>query len=294
MTNPDQTDASAPLRDDLEVMLLERALDPGTEGNYRRSVRFFGQWLGRPATRADLVEQTVSRWLRDLEAKRSTSTVLGLKRSITVLWNWLAAQRLVNHYNARRLRRIRVSVEPPRVWTPENVRALIAGAAVMDGKLRSGLTASDLMTAWIHVGYETGMRPKDIRLLKRTALSGNVLTITQHKTKHPAAWRLSDRAMDALQPLLTVSADRLFVQSRNTIRRWELRLYDAAKPFGFHRERGCGIGTLRKTAATETCRAEQSIEAAARLLGHVSGTAIARRFYVGADALPPTPQPPSL
>lgn len=278
---------------DVENMLLERPVDVNTGKNYMRSIRFFGDYLHRPATRDDLVETVVNRWLAAVSAVRSSATVLGHKRSITAVWNWLAEQRLVEDYNARRLRRVALVLPPPQAWSITQLRALLEGAESMPGRLAAGYTAAELMRAWVLVGYETGIRPKDLRALRPRDIQGHRIAITQNKTKRQHSCTISPAAVAALAPLIAAGGTTVFPSSKATMRRWELRLFDTASQFGFDRLRGQALGTLRKTNATEVCRID-GIDAAARSLGHVSGTDIARRYYVAPEAISEPTRPPAL
>lgn len=280
------------LEDHVVQMCLERSVTADTEANYRRSMRFYSLWLGEPATIDHLVESSVSQWLKSMEGLRAARTILGHKRAITALWNWLDEQRLVQPYQPKRLRRIPLNKVVPEAWTLENVRRLLAGAAGLSGRLRNGVAASDLMTAWILVGYESGLRPSDIRRLTRRSLQGDRLTCVQNKTNVVHSCTLSAAAVAAVEKIAV--GDELFPASRNTIRRWEVRLFAwATQSDGFSRRRGQGLGTLRKTHGTEVCRVA-GIEAAARSLGHVSGTQIAQSYYIAPDALPAPIAPPGI
>jgi site-specific recombinase XerD len=282
------------LLDHLDTLMLERSLDSGTEANYRRSIRFFGDFLGRPVVVSDLVEIEVNRWLKSLEPTKAARTVIGHKRAITVVWNWLADQNLTARYESRRLRKVKAAKNVPVAWSLPNVRALLEGAKRLVGRLRGGIAASDLMTAWVLVAYESGLRPGDLRLLAHSQMGDrNQVSVVQHKTGQRHSFTLTDYTVEAIRKIQRVGSDRVFPASRNTIRRWELRLFAAAEAHGFIRRRGQGLGTLRKTHGTEVCRT-QGLEAAASSLGHIGGTAIAREYYVSPDALPVPKGPPSL
>lgn len=280
------------LADDVETLIAERSICEGTQNQYRRSVRCYSEFLGKPAERGHLVEPSINRWLMSVEKKRSPETVLGRKRGITAVWNWLAEQQLVPHYNPNRLRRIKTPEHVPKAWSLDNERALLAAAATMPGRLACGVTAVELLTAWVWIGYESGLRPSDI-LRIRVDQVGKTVSIVQHKTGKPHTFSLSEAALAALEPLCQPGRDAAFGLPRSTARRWELKLFEAAEPFGFTRSRGQALGTLRKTHGTEVCR-HSGLAAAAQSLGHVSGTLIARQSYVQPDAIQKPPAPPRL
>jgi integrase len=281
------------LIDDVETLIAERAICVGTQNQYRRSVRCYSEFLGEPAKRTHLAEREINRWLVKLESRGiAPETVRGRKSGITAVWNWLAEQNLIPHYNPNRLRKIKISQKPPRAWSVDNVRALLAGAAVVTGRLACGLPASQLLTAWVWLGYESGLRPSDILRIRVDQL-GKKVSITQHKTGKPHTFSLSEAALAALAPLLCGDRLSAFGLPRSTARRWELKLFAAAANFGFSRARGQALGTLRKTHGTEVCR-HSGLDAAAQSLGHVSGTLIARQSYVQPDAIATPPAPPRL
>lgn len=277
----------------MDELVLERTIDRQTEANYRRSIRFYSHWLGHPATIADLVEIQINRWLKSMEDAKASRTVLGHKRAITVLWNWLADRNLIKRYETRRLRQIKPPPLVPTAWSLSNVKALLHAADSLPGRLRCGVTAANLMRALVLVAYESGLRPSDLRRLRVDAIQGDRVTVVQHKTSVVHSFCLTAHALNAVANVLVDGAVYVFPVSRNTIRRWELRLFAAAEQKGFSRRKGQALGTLRKTHGTEVCRT-QGLEAAARSLGHISGTTIARNHYVAPDAMPQPAAPPAL
>lgn len=281
------------LADDLSALTLERQLDAGTEANYRRSIRFFSEFLGHEAARCDLTEQNVNRWLKHLETIKAPPTVLGHKRSITMLWNWLAGKGLVQFYNPRLLRKIKVQWKPPRAWSVPDVRILLQAAKELPGTLRCGITAKDLMTAWVAVAYQAGLRPTDIRTMPKESVDGGRLFLIQHKTKKPVVRSLSEDTAELLGKIQSDDRKAIFGLPKSTIRRYELKLFKIAEKYGFRRKPGQSIGTLRKTCATEIARLH-GVDAAARSLGHVSGTKIALTHYIQPDALETPFSPPDV
>jgi integrase len=277
---------------DCRDMNLERPVAPLTAANYERSVRYFGEFLGRPATRSDLVERVINQWLATIAAVKSSATVLGHKRGVTVLWNWLADQNLVGPYDSRRLRRCTVSIAPPRSWSVDQVRALLEGAATMGQPCGHG-TAGEMLRAWVLLGFESGLRPGDMRRLTPADVARDVISITQHKTGRPHTFTITPATRAALEPLLAAGNATVFPASKRQIEKWEARLFLASKPFGFSKQYRQGLGTLRKSNATEICRRD-GVTAAARSLGHVSGVGIALRHYIAPDAVADIPKPPAL
>ena len=280
------------LANDVEDLIAERPICKGTQDQYRRAVRCYSAFLDKPAARDHLQEPPVNRWLLSLDGRKAPETIRGRKAGITAVWNWLAGRGLIEHYNQNRLRRIKLPEHVPLAWSVENVRSLLAGAAVVQGRLKSGISAAQMLTAWVWIGYEGGIRPSDVMEL-RCDMMASVVHLVQHKTGKLHSFGLSEHAIRAIEPLLVPGQDKLFGLNRSAARRWELKLYEAAEQFGFSRRKGQGIGTLRKTHGTEVCR-RSGIDAAAKSLGHVSGTLVAKRSYVQPDAIAVPPPPPSL
>lgn len=265
------------LLSDLERFCAEKDLATAHEEKYRRSIRFLGQFLKHPPTRADLAEQKINGWLRSVSRDRSPATVRNHRAAITALWNWLADQDLVRPYDPRRLRRVRVCPPPPRSWTVAQVRQLLAIADRLPGQLRCGIKAADLMRGVIILAYASGLRLGDLCRLQRVDLVDGRLAITQHKTKHPHTIALSPETVASLRPLLAIDSPLVIPVTRRTLRSWTERLFRHAEAAGFHRQPGQSLGMLRKTGATEVARAG-GLESAARFLGHKTGTDIARRY----------------
>ncbi len=259
-------------------------IEPITAQGYQRSERCFSLHLHKPAERSDLTEPNVNRWLKDLAKTKASKTVQNRKRGLTPVWNWLANQGLCARYNPNVLRRIRCENQPVAAWSIANVRALLAGANDMVGRLQCGLLGSAMMQAWVRVAYETGFRPSDMRRLRWSDFSDDsTLRIIQHKTRFPVAKRLSDDAVASLQNI-KLEGDKVFPLTKGGMVRWEKKLWSASEPHGFQRRKGQASGTLRKTHGTEVCRVKSPSEAALSL-GHVSGPRIALQSYIEADAV---------
>lgn len=280
------------LINDVESMISERPVCQLTAKNYLRTIRYFGEFLGRIAKRQDLFEKQVNRFLAHVAANKSTSTTRGHRASLTTLWNWLAEQNLVRAYDPRRLRIVRLEVEPPCAFSLTQVRQLLAAAELVEHPCNHG-TASEMLRAWILLAYESGLRPSDLRRLKPVHFATETITIRQHKTGKPHSFTISESTRAALKPLIDAGNPTIFPDSKFAIDRWGKRLMAQAEAMGFTRRVRQGLGTIRKTHATEVCR-QHGLESAAQSLGHVSGTMIVRRYYVEPSAISTAPPPPPL
>jgi integrase len=284
--------ADQPLLDDVEAMIAERDICPLTAEQYRRSVRGYSTYLGEPARRAHLLEREINRWLAALGELKASQTVRGYKAGITAVWNWLSEQHDWPAYNPNRLRRIKRIAKPPVAWALSDVRKLLDAAQHVEGRLSCGRLASEVLTAWIWVGYESGLRRSDVLRLEVDQIA-DCVSVVQHKTNNPHTFRLSDTALAAVRQILIPGRNAVFGISPSAARRIEEKLFAEAKRYGFQRRPRQGLGTLRKTHGTEVCRAN-GLAAAAQSLGHISGTMTARQSYVAPDAIASPPPPPRL
>lgn len=279
----------------LAQLLVENEVERITAEQYQRSVRSFNAWIGRQASVDDLTVENLNAWILSLvELGKSPKTVRNYRVGLTRVWNYLTQLGLSEGYISKRLRQPKVVLKSPESWSQTNVNALLRACDDLKGQTKEGVPAGLLLRAWVLVGYASGLRPSDLRLLKwgQIDFTTGSLTLVQHKTNHHHTARLDLAAANALQAIRAPIRERIFI-SKSAMSRWERRLYKIAAIYGFKRKRGQGLGTLRKSHATEICRL-QGLNAAAESLGHVSGSAIARLHYVQPDALRPGTLPPSL
>jgi integrase len=280
-----------PLLKDLEELLLQKTVCKDTANQYRKSIRCFSEFLKRTASRRDLKEPTINRWLAAISRFTTPETLRGRKTGLMVLWNWLALIGKTPAAQPSKLRKVARKHRPPVAWSIPQVRTLLDSAAEMQGMMRCGLPAKQFFEAYIWVAYETGLRPGDILRLRSCDVHGNVIAIVQHKTGSTHVATITDHTRELLEPMLCQCGGLIFHASKHEMRRRETKLFALAKAKGFARMKRQGLGTLRKTHATEVCR-QSGIHAAAMSLGHVSGTDIARKYYIQPDALgTPTPPP---
>lgn len=254
--------------------------------HYHRTVRQFSAFLGKPARRSHLRESVVNAWLIELAETYSGTTVHNYHRSLKRIWNYLASINEVEPYNLCKMRKTRDDKKRVEAWSIEQTRALLLATHDVPGTLRCGLQASALLRAYVLFAAETGLRPSDLRRLRADQIdpvTGNV-NLTMHKTGFDISKQVSGVTLAALQPLLAIDSETLFVLDKSGLAYWSKRLFDiATRTHGFKRKRGQGLGTLRKFHATEVCRL-RGMEAAAIALGHRS-SAVTRKHYVEADAI---------
>lgn len=284
------------LADLVSQIAMECDLEDCTVGQYDRVARKFGDFLGEVATVEHLSTGCVNGFLLSMKkAGKSSTTIRNYRVSITRLWNLAVQQGLCDAYDVRRLRSPRQEVRPVLCWSPSQIAMLIAAAERLPGTLRCGVSVAGFLSAWVRVGYDTGIRPVDLRLIAwaNVDLVAKTITFTQHKTRKPHVARLSDVAVALLHRIEFPMRSLVFPLAKGGVRRLELKLFKFAASLGFRRIRGQGLGTLRKTHATQVYEREGEY-AAAESLGHVGGVRTVRASYIDSRVLRSGRLPPSL
>lgn len=274
------------LQQALDEILGERDIQKITEDQYRRSLNSFSEHLKRNATSDDLTPTKVNLWVKSLQSSKSATTCGNYLAGLLVIWNHLTERQLVEPYHSKRIRRIRKDSKPVVAWTVTEIRNLLKSADLLEGLLRgTTLKASDFMRALILVSFETGLRPSDMRLIRidQIDFKAGTIAVVQHKTRQPHVARLSQPTIEAIKRLKTT--DLVFPLGKTGVCKWERKLYKIAEEnYGFCRRKRSGIGTLRKSHATEIFT-EHGLDVAARSLGHVGGVLVARKHYIDSRAI---------
>ncbi len=270
----------------VEEIAGERDIQKITEDQYRRSQKSFSEYLGRNAKIEDLTPSNINQWVKSLQSSKSATTCANYLAGLLVIWNHLAERQLVDPYHTKRIRHIRRDHNPVVAWTIEEIRILMKSADLLEGVLRNtSIKASEFMRALILVSFETGLRPSDMRLIKidQIDFKARTISIVQHKTRQPHVAKLSEPTIEAIKRLKTT--DLVFPLGKTGVRKWEIKLYKIAEEnFSFCRRKRSGIGTLRKSHATEIFT-EFGLDVAARSLGHVGGVSTARLHYIDSRAI---------
>ncbi len=274
------------IRSALDTVLAERDLQKVTADQYDRTLRRFEENLGRPAVVDDLTADQVNLFIRSLQTELAPVTVSNYRRSLLMLWNHLAATNAIAPYVRQRIRKPKVSLQIVQSWTLAQLQVLLEASTKITGVLRCGIKASDYVNAWLWIGFDTGLRPSDQRLLQMHQLNlhERCISIIQHKTNKPHTAVLGDESIEAVQRIMRPARKKLFPLSKGGMRRWELELFRIADEMGFGRRKGEGVGRTRVLHATEIYKAD-GLSAAAESLGHVSGTRIVKSHYIDAAAI---------
>lgn len=285
------------MRNLLQSLSCESVIEPVTRKQYERAVERFSLHLGRSATIADLTTDQVNTYLVWLKSnyKIGNTTLRNYRSSIIRLWNFASDRYDHPPCIPRRLRTPKKDPVIVRAWSLPELQILMEAAETLPGRLKCGIPARIFMLAWIWVGYETGFRPSDLRLLKWDLIDFDrkTITIIQHKTGRIHTSIFGPKSEELLKKLQEFNKDRVFPLAKWGVVRWERFLFIRASHAGFRRYKGQGIGTLRKCHATEVFHVS-GIAAAAESLGHVSGITTARNHYVDSryqrGYLPPDPR----
>ena len=269
----------------VEQVAMECDLEKSTVDQYKRAVRRFSAWLGNPATSDDLAVSKLNGFIHEIQQRTSGTTARNYRVSITRIWNYLVETEDLPSYDVRRLRRPKLSPRPVSAWSTAQFATLLKAASSMPGRLRCGVPVNDFLTAWLWIAFDTGIRPSDIRLLTWASVDFNasLITIVQHKTGNSHSGMLSPECLAAINKI-NLGHPHVFPLTKGGVRRLELNLYREAAKLGFSRLPGQGLGTLRKTHATEIYNSD-GLNAAAESLGHVGGTRTARASYVDQRAV---------
>lgn len=281
----------------LALLMQEIEIEKSTQGQYLRAVARLDEYLGRPSTIDDLTPPTINAWLAWLGVTHGYGpcTILNYRAGILRVWGYCAdVLEIAPPCLARRIRRPKQPQKIVRAWSLEQLELLSEAALSLPGQLKCGIPGGLYMHTRVWVGYDTGLRPIDLRAMEWSSvdLAAETITIVQHKTGELHVSNIGSESVEGLKKMLSYGQPRVFPLNKYGATRWERIMYQRAEKLGFSRAKLQGIGTLRKTHATEICRVE-GLSAAAASLGHKSGTAIAQRHYVDSrlqqGRLPPRP-----
>lgn len=261
-------------------------VEMGTLNWLRTVARRFSKFLKRPATIADLNENTVNGWLTAILAEGlGRITVKSYRGAIIMLWRFAADENLCDA--PRKIKTIKVPKAVPLAWSVAEVRRLLAQAQAMPGYYECGVAKAAFWAAFILVLWDSAVRLGDLLKLRWDEIGASGLVVkSQKKTGWPTAFRLSESTIAALGKIRRVDEPLIFggVVCRDTVFATMRKLTAGAGLKG-------GSKKVRKSAASEVERMRPGD--ATRLLGHKTPT-MARDFYVDpriAQADPPRPTP---
>lgn len=231
--------------------------------------------------------ERVNLYLRTRLDSVSSNTVRHERSMILSIWRWAYDESIVDTA-PRGIMRVKSVRKPTRAWTTTQCRLLVEGTRNRKGRLRSGVSLSLFLRAWILLGYEAGARRGDLFSLRAEHLDGDSLRWTQSKTGDPIAKVLSPACVEAVKTMLMLSRD-------GTILGWACGKRQSMRVMKDH-ILACGLdGTskwLRRSGATHC---EMAQPGAGRLhLGHRSPALFDQAYADWTQLRTKTPKTPSL
>jgi integrase len=285
------------LKDLLTRLALECELEPCTVAQYARALEKWALFLGREAGIEDLNPNSVNTFLVSLSEKGLTgTTVRNYRAGLLRVWNFAVRENLTQPYDRSRIRSPKIIRRPVRAWTLSQVQMLVSASKLLPGRLRdSKIPRSVFAPAYVRFAYDTGMRPEDQRRVRWLDLDWDAMRVyfVQHKTGQPHSAPVSEASKVLLSQMMEPRRELIFPLGEGGMRRLELQLFEIADSLGFNRLRGQGLGTLRKTHATQIYEAEGE-HAAAESLGHVGGVRTVRQSYIDSRSIKTGRLPPDL
>lgn len=263
-----------------EEISNSRTLDPDNLANYERTVRQFGEFLGRPATIEDLSASSVNKWLTKLDARYAPRTVANMRRNLLVVWNFAADRDYCQPPPRRKLRSRKVPKPIPVAWPVEWVDRLFTAARSIPGCIYDGTPRRVYAEALLRMSADLLCRPKDLRLLQWTAVRPNgVVAWIQNKTQTLSSAQLQPETVAILEQL-PKKRKNIFWLSKAAQERLIRLVFEAA---GIEKPRGQSLGHLRHTGATQIWLG-QGAEAAREAIGHRRSSRVMEEHYLDATA----------
>lgn len=234
-----------------------------------------------------LAPERVNDFLGKLDLAATTKH--NIRRELLTLWRWAYEQRLTDVQPVR-VKRIPPSRRVPQAWGRDALQALLAAAEADETPVSLRYPAvrrQHVLTAWIAVGYETGLRLTDMLALHESQFRGDCIVTVAHKTGKPTVRRISEYARQRCQWLIDRSPDGTVfgwvLPRRRAILLWRAFL---------KQQKAAGSSKwLRRAGATEI---EKHHPGAATLWLDHSNPALCRMHYIDPTLLAPPIGPPPL
>lgn len=275
--------------------LLRRPLKASSSNALIWTVGKFAEWKSKQPDRigapdfSDLTEESLSRFVRDLEGVRQPGYVKRLRADLITIWKDAAREHpeQVKAPNTERIRAVRVPQRTPEAWTFAQVKQLLRVCSGITGEYPSGITKAAYWRAWILVAWDTGIRPSDVQLIRFAQVREGSITLTQVKTGRVHWAKLSPATLSAI--------DAIRQPERELILPWPHTPQAFQKAFAKLVEVAGLKGTpkkLRKSAASEVER--QQPGSAQAFLGHNTPGLAYKNYVDPTIANPDRPAPRSL
>jgi len=260
----------------VEVYATTHDIEPETIRQYRMTAERLERWAGREVLLTELTELLVSAWLRDYGHDVKPATVRSKRTQLLALWRAAADEYLCDP-PTRRVRSAKVPWEPREAWTLEEVRQLVRAASWLPRRNRDGMPRAEWFDLAIRIAWDTGLRWGDQIRLRRQHIHGNVVVVSQSKTRRPQCGRLTPSTLERIAASLE-RYPREFI----TPWRWSHETFNA-QVRRLVAKADIRPGTwrwLRRGGATDVEIQEPGRGRAARHLGHAPGSKIAEINYL--------------
>ena len=271
------------LHDLLDLYLSEREASPRYIESLKRTVTRARQF-GLLDT-SQLLPEKANEFLIRLPLAAVTRS--NIRRELLTLWRF-AFDHSYTDVPPLRVCRIKATPPPPRAWSLDTLRQLLA-AAEQDVRPVSqripGLLWRDVLPCWIVIGYDTGLRFSDLLHLHESTILNGCVVCTAQKTGKFTVRAISQPGQELVARLAKKSPD-------GTLFRWALPRRRALLKWREFLQEQQIVGSsrwLRRSGATyvEVKRKGE----AQRFLGH-SNAALANRHYLDQTLTMDVPESP--
>jgi len=245
---------------------LRHAAD-ATDTQYRINLRHFDKFLGRPATIADLTDDTVADLLAwQVQNGRSPYTANKLRNHILALWRFLARKRLVEEFpDVERLKEPEIV---PEAWSARQLARLFKAAQSQPGDF-AGVPAGRWWHALLLILWDTGERIGAVRQIEwsHVDLDDSWLIVPAENRKfgtRAKTFRLHPDTVAALRLIQRPTRQLVFSWPLNKTCLWE-RFTDILRMAGLPTDRRSKFHRIRRSTASHF---EAAGGNATDLLGH--------------------------
>ena len=205
LSPPPSNVASMTILDLAALYASENAASTGYRANLLRTARRLGSY-GLVAVR-QLAPSAVHEVLLRLDA--SLATKFNIRREILTLWRW-AYDREWCSEPPFRLPRIKVRPRVVEAWSMGMLERILEAASADDTPISRRcpmVTRAMILTPWIGIGYDTGLRFADIHGLTIHSFRNNCVAVAASKTGKVTVRPLSDDTSDEVARLFKHSPD---------------------------------------------------------------------------------------
>ena len=273
-----------------------KSLTPESANAILYSIHTLEDWHGRPVLLRDLSDTLLAAWVEHetKSGKYKLRTIHGKQADILALWRFADASGVLD-VGPRFIRRIKVPKRNPVAWSPADLARIFAAAAAVRGVFPNSVPKGLYLGTLMRAGYETGLRRRDLFLLRADAVSDDgTVCVVMSKTLLPHVARMREETLKGFRRLHEILA---FFDSeyQEFPLHWPISMQEIYQYFSrIRKAAGVGPGALhqlRRSGATH-CEAELPGSACA-YLGHTTA-GLAFAHYVDRRQLRKAFTPPEV